>query len=161
MSRRTGRFSFWGSDLFRDGCDRICGARSHTSRFLTDSTEHNRIRAHLIDFNIKKIRHEICFIFRSQPNRTMKDAMKLKYAALAAVAIVLAAAGAQSAHAGAINWNFNALNGSPAQPGKSLLTQETYTQDGVTLTATSTRYTCLLSTAILSDGQRQAFDHVR
>ena len=69
--------------------------------------------------------------------------MKLKYAALAAVAIVLAAAGAQSAHAGAINWNFNALNGSPAQPGKSLLTQETYTQDGVTLTATSTRYTCL------------------
>ena len=73
----------------------------------------------------------------------MKDAMKLKYAALAAVAIVLAAAGAQSAHAGAINWNFNALNGSPAQPGKSLLTQETYTQDGVTLTATSTRYTCL------------------
>ena len=68
--------------------------------------------------------------------------MKLKYAGFVAIAIVLAGAGAQSAHAGAINWSFNALNGSPAQPGKSLLTQETYTQDGETLTATSTRYTC-------------------
>ena len=72
----------------------------------------------------------------------MKDAMKLKFAGILVVAAVLGAASAQPAQAGAIDWNFNTLNGSPGQPGKTLGSSATYTQDGVTLSAGSAQQGC-------------------
>ena len=70
--------------------------------------------------------------------------MKLKIAGIIAVAAVLGAVGAQPARAGAIDWNFNTLNGSPGVPGKTLGSSATYTQQGVSLTAASTQLSCFL-----------------
>ena len=63
--------------------------------------------------------------------------MKLKIAALLSV-VTLLGAGAASASAGTLTWNFFTLTGSWAAPGDNLgTTQKTFTQDGLSLAVAS------------------------